>query len=68
MMALTQDAFFAPVVLSVQVIAIYLIVIQLGTKQVPYNLALVYLFVKLKQLVVSILLLVCVVLQTGTFS
>lgn len=67
MMALTQDAFFAPVVLSVQVIAIYLIVIQLGTKQVPYNLALVYLFVKLKQLVVSILLLVCVV-QNGTFS
>lgn len=67
MMALTQDAFFAPVVLSVQVIAIYLIFIQLGTKQVPYNLALVYLFVKLKQLVVSILLLVCVV-QNGTFS
>lgn len=67
MMALTQDAFFAPVVLSVQVIAIYLIIIQLGTKQVPYNLALVYLFVKLKQLVVSILLLVCVV-QNGTFS
>lgn len=67
MMALTQDAFFAPVVLSVQVIAIYLIVIQLGTKQVPYNLALVYLFVKLKQVVMSILLLVCVV-QNGTFS
>lgn len=67
MMALTQDAFFAPVVLSVEVIAIYLIVIQLGTKQVPYNLALVYLFVKLKQLVVSILLLVFDV-QNGTFS
>lgn len=67
MMALTQDAFFAPVVLSVQVIAIYLIVIQLGTKQVPHNLALVYLFVKLKQIVMSILLLVCVV-QNGTFS
>lgn len=66
MMALTQDAFFAPVVLSVQVIAIYLIVIQLGTKQVPYNVALVYLFVKLKQVVISILLLVCVV-QNGTF-
>lgn len=67
MMALTQDAFFAPVVLSVQVIAIYLIVIQLGTKQVPCNLALVYLFVKLKQVVISILLLVCVV-QNGAFS